>query len=187
MVVCGPFRSCGELEAFLRHSLPLVTRNCIAIVTPIADAVACSSTRSSGEMAQVKRKRGWRTWTPRRRRGLAPLVGVMALVAQLILAPLHPTVASPGSAELAELAALTGQQFVSCEHSTGDQSVPDHSDCDSLCCQLSHSLAVVLPPSPSSSGPLFQQAAQLSLPATLSICVSRHGSVPLPRGPPQTA
>ena len=40
-------------------------------------------------MAQVVRKRGWRTWTPRRRRGFAPLAGVMALVAQLILAPLH--------------------------------------------------------------------------------------------------
>ena len=165
-----------------------VTRNCIAIVTRIADAVACSSRRTSGEMAQVIRKRGWRTWTPRRRRALAPLAGVMALVAQLILAPLHPTIASPGSAELAELAALTGQQFVSCGHSTGDQpGAPDHSDCDSLCCQLSHSLAVVLPPSPSPVGPLFQQAAQLSLPATLSICASQHWSVPLPRGPPQTA
>jgi hypothetical protein len=116
------------------------------------------------------------------------MAGVMALVAQLILAPLHPTITSRGSVELAELAALTGQQFVSCGHSTGDQpSAPDHSDCDSLCCQLNHSVAVVLPPSPSPVGPLFQQVAQLSLPAMLSICASQHWSVPLPRGPPQTA
>jgi hypothetical protein len=112
----------------------------------------------------------------------------MALVAQLILAPLHPAIASSGSAELAELAALTGQHFVLCGHTTGDQpGAPDHSDCDSLCCHLNHSVAVVLPPPLSPVDAVFWQAAQLSLPATISLNASHHRFLPLPRGPPQTA
>ena len=153
-----------------------VPGNCIAIVMRIA-----------GEMTEVTRKRGWRVSMPIRRRALSPLAGVMALVAQLILAPLHSTIVSPGSAELAELAALTGQQFVLCGHTTGDHpSAPDHSDCDRLCCHLNHSLAVVLPPlSPVDA--VFWQATQFGLPATISLHASQHWSFPLPRGPPQPA
>jgi hypothetical protein len=134
--------------------------------------------------------RGWRIWMPKGRRALAPLAGAMALVAQLILAPLHPAIASPRSDRLAELAALTGQQLVLCEHAAGDlPSAPDHSGCDgsTLCCQLSHSIAATLAPPPSLVLGVLRQAVRLRPSATISLHAYRRSLSSLPRGPPQTA
>jgi hypothetical protein len=112
------------------------------------------------------------------------------LVAQLILAPLHPAMASPGSDRLAELAALTGQQLVLCEHAGGDlPSAPDHSSCDdsSLCCHLNHSIAATLAPPPGLVVAELRQAVRLRPPATISAPACRRSLSKLPRGPPETA
>jgi hypothetical protein len=146
-------------------------------------------TRTRGNMAPRASRRDWRAGSPIRRRAATLFAGVLALVAQLVLAPLHPAVGFSGSAKLAELIALTGQDLVLCEHATGEQpSAPDHSDCDygSLCCQLSHAVAVDLPRAPTPVGAVPRQTARLAPPATISVHADRRSSLTLPRGPPRT-
>jgi hypothetical protein len=113
--------------------------------------------------------------------------GALALVAQLVLSPLHPAAAFSESARLAELIALTGQEIVLCEHATGEHpSAPNPSDCDygSLCCQLSHPVAVDLPREPTLVGAARRHTARLAPQATISVHANRRPSPTLPRGPP---
>jgi hypothetical protein len=129
----------------------------------------------------------------RRARSLALVVGAAALIAQLLLSPLHASfheaAISAQSAALAELAALTGDPNVLCAGMGDGPGDPAHdkADCPGPCCQLSHGLAFFLPPpafSPAIPSRIF---VAITGPRPILLVASAHAPSAQPRGPPLSA
>jgi hypothetical protein len=130
----------------------------------------------------------------RRRRAFALLAGAAALILQLFLAPLHLPLlhqasASPESAALAELAALTGEHNVLCADAGDEHSgIPSHddADCPGLCCHLGQGLALFLPPPPSSPAILVSRSVDIRFVQAVSLHFGAHPRSAQPRGPPSS-
>jgi hypothetical protein len=117
------------------------------------------------------------------------LIGALALIVQLILAPANVAVASPKSAALAELSALSGQSVVLCTHDAGDQpDAPAHSHCDGsgFCCHLGHAIAAIFVPPALTLGSAWGLLPRPLPPAEIDLHQAERAQCALPRGPPAT-
>ena len=107
---------------------------------------------------------------------LALLVGVMALLARVALAPSCLPQDGAQSATLFALAQLAGPDALICAHADDGTSKPIHAAdcCSDLCCQACHQLPTIPPGGMALAAPVAMTLAAL-LPALAR----------LPRGPPR--
>ena len=123
-------------------------------------------------------------------RGLALLMGALALILQVTLAPRHVALTGPGEAAIAELTALTGEHLVLCADMQGDHEGdgPAHptADCSGLCCHLGHGLTASLPSPAAAIVTLERKSVALRLPKRVATSPQPRLSSGQPRGPPTT-
>jgi hypothetical protein len=99
--------------------------------------------RARYAVARAARKGDGRLAASHRLWSGSTLIAALALIAQLMLAPVTAAMTLPYSAAPAGLTALRGQNVVRCTHDVGDQpDAPAHSSYDNsgICCHRHHAI-----------------------------------------------